>query len=250
MKKTIRIIAAVAILGLLGGGAYWYHTNTMKELKAQVSQEQKSAQDQKNLLEQRLADIQTKLDSAEQEKETLAKKIEDLLTEEVYYFDSAAMTEEIRQIGELATVEYRYTNVGTLDASAKLFKTDYVIPGTKKSVVVTMDGVLKVGIDVNSIKITGDDKAGTITVTLPKPKLLSNELDEDSMLVYDETAGVFSKITMEDSSSIRSQIKIKSEQNAKENGVYEQATQNAQYIIRCMLEAIPRLKETYTIVFR
>ena len=250
MKKIFSIIIVVAVLGLLVGGAYWYHTKAMVNLRTQIVQEQQQALDQKELLEQRMADIQSKLDNAEQEKESLSKKIDDLLTEEVYCFDSAAMMEEVKEIGELATVEYRYTNVGTLDASKKLFKTDYKIPGTTKSIVVTMDGIIKIGIDVNNIKITSDDNAKTITVTLPKPKLLSNELDEDSMLVYDETSGAFTKITMQDSSSIRSQIKTKSETNAKANGAYEQATQNAQFIIRSMLDAIPRLKETYAIIFK
>ena len=250
MKKIIGIITAVVVLGLLGGGAYWYHTRTMDKLRTQVIQEQRQAQDQKELLDQRMEDIQLKLDNAEQEKESVLKKIDDRLTEEVYYFDSAAMLEEVKEIGELATVEYRYTNVGTLDASKKIFNSDHGIPGTRKSLVVTMDGVIKIGIDMNGIKIASNDNAKTITVTLPKPKLLSNELIEDSMLVYDEKSGVFSRITMEDSSSIRSQIKSKSEENAKTNGVYEQATQNAQFIIGSMLNAIPHLKETYTVIFK
>jgi len=142
---------------------------------------------------------------------------------------------------------YRYTNVGTLDASKKLFKTDVNIPGTKKSVVMTMDGIIKVGVDVEGIKIKSNEATKTITITIPKAKLLSNELDEESIKIYDETNGMFNKVTLEDSSSLRTQIKAKSEEDAIENGVYEQAKKNAQDILRCMLEAIPGLKDTYTI---
>jgi len=61
---------------------------------------------------------------------------------------------------------------------------------------------------------------------------------------------MFNKVTLEDSSSLRTQIKAKSKEDAIENGVYEQAKKNAQDILRCMLEAIPGLKDTYTIQFK
>lgn len=234
MKKLISIVAFVLLIGLIG-----FFGITRKQ-----------TENRNELLQQRMADIQSKLENAEQEKESLAKKIDAILTEDVYYFDAAAMMEEVKEIGELASVEYRYTNVGTLDASKKLFKTSIDIPGTKKSVVVSMDGILKVGIDVSEINIVGDDDSKTITVTMPKPRLLSNELIEDSIQVYDESSGAFSKITMNDSSAIRSQIKTKAEENAGVNGVYDQASKNAQLIIQSMLESIPRLKETYKIVFK
>lgn len=171
------------------------------------------------------------------------------MVEDVYFFDAAAIMEEIKEIGELATVEYRYTNVGTLDASKKLFKTSVNIPGTKKTVVMTMDGIIKVGVDVDGISISSDEASKTIKITLPKARLLSNELDENSIQIYDETDGMFNPITLEDSSTLRNEIKMKSEQNAQANGVFEQAEENAKIILRCILEAIPGLKDTYKIQF-
>ena len=247
-KILLLVLAAIALIGL-GVGAYRYHRHSLDTLRTQVIAEQEQAQKQKDLLERRVSDIQSKLDSAEEEKVSLAKKIDDLLTEEVYYFDAAAITEEVKEIGELATMEYRYTNVGTIDASKKLFRTSVDFPWSKKTVVMTMDGIIKVGVDVEKIKITGDDEARIITVKIPKAKLISNELNEESLQVYDEEGGLFNKVTLTDSSSLRSQIKAKAEQNARDNGVYEQAEANAKQIIRCMLESIPRLKESYKIVF-
>ncbi len=247
MKKIIFLVLAFV---LLCGGAYFYHTQTLKAIRAQAILEQQEAKQQEDLMAQRIADIQAQLDGAVEEKESLTKKIDELLTEDVYYFDSEAIAEEIEQIGELASVEYRYTNVGTLDASKKWFKTTINIPGSQKTIVVTMDGVIKIGIDVNKIKIECNEEEKLITVKLPTAKLLSNELDENSIKVYDETTGILNKVTMEDSSAIRNQIKTKAEENAKDNGVYDMAKKNAENIIRCMLEAIPGLKETYSIEFR
>lgn len=246
MKKIVKVIIAIVVIALICGGAFLYHTKTLNQALA----DQKQAQEQKELLESRVADIKSKLDSAEQEKETLASKIDALLTEDVYFFDAAMIMEEIQEIGELATMEYCYTNVGTLDASKKLFKTEVDIPLTKKTVVMTMDGVLKVGVDVNDIKIDCDEATKTITIKLPKVQMFSDELDENSIRIYDEKGGMFNKVTMEDSSALRSQIKERAEQNAIANGVYDQARTNAETILRCMLEAIPHLKDTYSIEFK
>lgn len=244
-KVLITSILALVIIAVLAGGAYWYHVRSLNELREEMI----AKQEQNELLEQRVRDIQTKLNNAEQENQTLLDKIDAMLTEDVYFFDAAAVMEKVKEIGELATVEYRYTNVGTLDASKKLFKTNFDLPGTKKTVVMTMDGVIKVGVDVNGIKISANETSKTIIITLPKAKLLSNELDENSLQIFDETSGLFNPITLEDNSALRNEIKIKSEENAQANGVYELAEENAKNILRCILEAIPGLKDTYTIQF-
>lgn len=245
LKTMAMILLFLVVLVLLGCGGYWYYTKTLGDLKTQIISEQ----EQKALLEQRVSDIKGELEKAEQENQTLADKINSMMVEDVYFFDAAAIMEEIKEIGELATVEYRYTNVGTLDASKKLFKTSVNIPGTKKTVVMTMDGIIKVGVDVDGISISSDEASKTIKITLPKARLLSNELDENSIQIYDETDGMFNPITLEDSSTLRNEIKMKSEQNAQVNGVFEQAEENAKIILRCILEAIPGLKDTYKIQF-
>lgn len=113
----------------------------------------------------------------------------------------------------------------------------------------TMDGIIKVGVDVDGISISSDEASKTIKITLPKARLLSNELDENSIQIYDETDGMFNPITLEDSSTLRNEIKMKPEQNVQANGVFEQAEENAKIILRCILEAIPGLKDTYKIQF-
>lgn len=251
MKKVLPIIIVIILVLALAGGAYAYHTHTIKNIRDEVLAEQ----EQKDLLQQRINEIQKKLDNSEEEKKTLSDKIDALLdsiTKDVYVFDSAELMNEIAEIGELATVEYRYTNVGTIDATKALDMKwfDTKLPFSKKTVVMTMDGIIKIGVDVTKITVTSDEGTKTITVTMPQAKLLSNELDEKSAVVYDESSEIFNKVTLEDGSELRTQIKEKAEQNAKKNGVYEQARKNAESIIRCMMDAIPQLKETYTVVFK
>lgn len=246
MEKLNKTLVSIILLAALFVGFFIYHTVSMKNLKNEILTEQ----EQKETLEKRVTEITSKLTTSEEEKESLIQQIDEMIATEEVYFDSAVVMEEIKDIGELATIEYRYTNVGTIDSSKKLFGSDVDIPLTKKSAIITMDGVIKVGVDVDKIHIETNNTLKTITVLLPKAKILSNELDENSMTTYDETNGVFNNITLEDSSSIREAIKKKSVENAEKNGIYDQAKTNAENIVRCIIESVPGVKDNYKILFK
>ena len=238
MKK---IIICIAIAALVLGGTLFYHFHSLNSLRAELEESQK----QEELLNQRINDIK---ESSDEEKKSLLKKIDDLVTEQVVVFDSGAIQEEIKEIGELATIEYRYTNVGTLDSSKTFKHIDLTIPLSKKAAIMTMDGVLKAGIDFSAVKIVSTDD--TITITIPNAKILSNELDENSLKVYEENNGLLNPITIEDDTGIRNQIKTTAEQNAIENNLLKQAKDNAQNILRYMVESVPGVKGNYTIKFK
>lgn len=247
MKKVLSIIVAlVVLLAALAGGLLWYHKKEMNKLEQQITEEQA----QKALMDQRIAEITGDLETAESDKQTLLDRIDELIAEEVVVFDAATVQEEIQEIGEMATVEYHYTNASTLDSSKKFWFTNWNLPLTTKTAVITMDGVLKAGVEIKSIEITSDEISKTITVKIPEAKILSNELDEDSLQVYDEKSGLFNELTLSDSSELRTELKTEAEEKALQNGLLEQAETNAKTIIRSIIEATPSIKENYTIVFK
>ena len=244
MKVVKRAFIIVLVFAITGAGFYWWHTSEMTSLSSRLQDEQA----RRELINQRIREIQEELVSSETEKESLLERIDAMLIEEVVAFDSEAILEEIREIGELATMEYRFTNVGTLDAVDKFSFVDWTVPFSRKTAVVTMDGVIKVGIDVSNVSITVDEGSKTIYVQLPEARILSTELFEDSMVVYIEEESLFSNITLEDSSDLRAEIKAKAEKDALESGLLTQARDQAGVIIRCLIEAVPFIKETYSIV--
>ncbi len=244
MIKRVFIIALVSAIAV--AGFYWWHTSEMSSLSRQLQDEQA----RRELINQRIQEIQESLASSESEKESLLERIDTLLTEEAVVFDAEAILEEIQEIGELATMEYRFTNVGTIDAVDKFRFVDWNVPFSRKTAVVTMDGVTKVGIDVSEVSITVDEDRKTIFVQIPEARILSTELFEDSLVAYIEEESLFSNITLEDSSSLRDEIKSKAEQSALDSGLLTQAHDQAGVIIRCLIEAVPSIKETYTIVIR
>lgn len=154
------------------------------------------------------------------------------------------VSQRLENIGELSTVKYLYTNMARFEDSADFYGVK--IPFTTKSFLVSYDGVIKAGIDVSGIGVAVE---GTrITVTLPEPEILSHEIDEKSLQVFDETKNIFNQIKIEDYSSFVADQKDSIEQNAVANGLLIDAREQAKLSVRSLLSLMPGA-EGYEIVF-
>ena len=246
-KLIIAAVSAAAVACIIGGIAIGIkHKNEMTALQTQLELQH----DSELKLQEVISDLKSENLSLTNEKESLADQIAELTTEEVIVFNAGVVMDEIKNISELASVEYRYTNVGTLDSARVFtFMKEWKVPFSKKAAIVTMDGVIKAGIDLSQVKIESNENKKTITVTMPESRILSNELDEKSFKVYQEDESVWNQITLTDSKELRDQIKKQAEQNAVENKILEQASDKAEQLVRSIIEATPGIKETYQISF-
>lgn len=242
MKNVVKIIAIVVAVAVIGIASGYVCSTQLSDANVRLEEAEREA-----LMEQRIQDIIAESDA---EKQSLLEQIDELLSEETAVFDAGSLKEQINEIGELASVTYYYTNVGTLDSVKQFNFVDWNIPLSQKEIVISMDGVLKVGIDVTAIDIVTDEEAKTITATIPEAMILSNELDEDSLIVHVENEQIFSNVTLEDSSSVRNEIKEKAEEKAIEHGLLDEARAKASEIVRSLIAATPSVEEAYTIIIR
>lgn len=245
MKKIVKAIIIVVVIAIIASAGIFFgkeYFTKLSDANAQLEAAEREA-----LMEQRIQDIIAESDA---EKQDLLDKIDELLSEEVSSFDAGSLQEQIFEIGELASVSYYYTNVGTLDSVKQFNLVDWNVPLSQKEIVISMDGVLKIGVDVTAIDIEADEDSKTITATIPEATILSNELDEDSMIVHVEDSQLFSDITLEDSSSVRNEIKRKAEEKALEHGLLDEARAKAGEIVRNLIVAAPSVEEAYTVIIR
>ncbi len=152
---------------------------------------------------------------------------------------------KITEIGELSTAEYNYTNVGSFENNLKI--KDWDVPLTTKRFIVQYDGLIKAGIDMSRVSVTAS--AGIITVTLPDAEILSHEIDENSLMVLDETKNIFNRITIDDYNTFAAEQKIICEQMALEKGLLETARANAETALAELISAVPG-SDSYQIVFK
>jgi hypothetical protein len=161
--------------------------------------------------------------------------------------DVDVLYSEILDIGELATVEYLFTDAAKYSQTMQ-YK-DWDIPFTEKSFVLKWNGIIKAGVNLQAVKITVDKENKRITVTLPKAEILSYQVDTDSIEVLDERDSIFNTLTIEDKKKFDIDTEETMRQRAIDNGLLDKAWANAREIIKRLLLANPDIDGKYSIEF-
>ena len=156
---------------------------------------------------------------------------------------ATGLTQQLQEIEELATMSYNYTKVGKFSDNLKFNGWD--IPLSQKSFLITYNGKLKAGIKMDKIKISIENN--TIIVSIPEIEILSNEIDENSIEVYDETKNVFNPISISDYTAFAKKQKETVAEEAIENGLLSEAATKTQSTIKKYLNAIPGISDSYEI---
>lgn len=157
---------------------------------------------------------------------------------------SAMLGEQLRSAQELTTVAYYYTNMGRFENQVDFY--GWKVPFTLKSFIVSYDGVIKAGVDLTRIEVEIDDLAKTVTVRLPESQILSHEIPEDSIEVFDESDNPLNRITIEDYTGFTLDQKKAMEQRAADNGLLTGADEKARTAVESLLAMMPGM-EKYTL---
>ncbi len=155
---------------------------------------------------------------------------------------SDLLSQQIQSISELATVEYNYTNMGKFENQATFY--GWKVPFTTKSFIISYDGKIKAGIDMSVVEVKISGK--TIHVKVPQAKILSHEIDEKSIEVFDETKNIFNQISITDYNQFAIDQKDKMESNVKEKGLLKETQEKAQSTIETFVKSLD-LKDEYKI---
>lgn len=143
----------------------------------------------------------------------------------------------INDIGELSTAEYAYRICKTMTKEGlKIPVANLVL--TKSEIIYGYEGAIKAGIQFKDIKIDVQEAEDItkIYVHLPAVQIFSNELDNDSLVVYAESLSNFNKVSFKDLNLDQIKIKKEAEEDAIENGLLERAKENSKSIIRSTIE--------------
>ena len=155
---------------------------------------------------------------------------------------SSLLGQRLSAIQELATQEYHYTNMGRFQNQLDFY--GWKVPFTTKSFIVAYDGVIKAGVDLSELQVEVSGK--TISVTLPEGKILSHDIDEESIEVFDETKNIFNPIRIEDYTGFTADQKASMEERAISEGLLTAASERARTVVEEFITALPGA-EDYTI---
>lgn len=148
---------------------------------------------------------------------------------------STLIQNRIEQASDLVTTKYHYTKVGKFENSLNL--NGWSIPLTNKYFILTFEGEIQLGTDLSKANIEISDS--TIHVTVNKPTVISNSIDESSIEVYDETKNIFNPISVSDYKAFAVEQKEKALSEVKKKGLMKTAQENTKKSIKQIISIIP-----------
>lgn len=117
--------------------------------------------------------------------------------------NSELLESSIRQIAELSTLTYRYTEVSFFEdqTTVAIFGRELNLPGTARSFMLRFSGDMRFGININDIQVRvveEDDDYGEIFISMPYADILTHAIDMESIQLLDERTGIFVSLDLED----------------------------------------------------
>lgn len=158
--------------------------------------------------------------------------------------DAVVLQARLTEISQLAVVDYRYTTMAQFENASDFYGVR--IPFTTKRFILTYDGEIKAGVDLERAQVEVGENA--VTVYLPEAEILSHEIDADSVEIFDEKSSIFNPFTVEDFAAFQAEQKDAMEQKALGSGLLREAQVKADANIRLLLAAA--LPEGYTLTVR
>lgn len=159
---------------------------------------------------------------------------------------STLLEDQIQSVRELSTIKYHYTNVGAFEHQSEFY--GFKIPLTYKKFIISYDGEITAGIILDNSKITVE--GDSIIIDLPPAQILSHEIDEDSLKIFDEQASIFNPLKLDDYSTFRKDQMLEMEGKAIDKGVLVEAEKDAKKAVEEILNVNPEINEKYKIVFK
>lgn len=192
---------------------------------------------------------QEKVKELEEEVERLSDPIA-IYEEASREVDIRLINAEIQDIGELATIEYLYTDAGKFEDPAEIFGKDIPFSFTTKSFIAKWDGVIKAGVDISKVTAEVNQFNKEIVVNIPTAEILSHDIDDESIETLDEKNGLFNRLKVDDIRKFDGISKDAMEQRAIENGILDKAMENAEKLIYNLVNTDVVEEQEYTITFK
>ena len=140
---------------------------------------------------------------------------------------------------ELTTLKYHYTNMGQFQNQSDFY--GWKVPFTTKSFIVSYDGLINAGVDLQeaTVNVTGKK----IQITIPHAKILSHEIYEDSLQVFLEKDSIFNPIKISDYNDFSLDQKKVVEEKAIDKGLLTEADKKSEEAIKDILRIDQYLKD-------
>ena len=141
----------------------------------------------------------------------------------------------IQNVSELATIRRNFQSIVTFSDSKKIPGLNINIPGTSRKFIIKYNGTIVCGCDLTKVKVSEGDSTGRVKITLPKSEILDVYADFGSLEVYDQSAGIFTSVKLEDQNREITADLDNVKAKELENGILELSDGNVKHILESVV---------------
>ena len=143
----------------------------------------------------------------------------------------SAILQGIQNVNELATVRERFQSIVSFSDGKQLPFLGFWLPGTTRKFIMRYAGVIVCGNDLSRLDISERFAVNRVRVVVPRSRILDISADIQSFEVYDQQAGLFTSIRLEDQNREVTADLEEMRQNALKSGILSQADENTRRIL-------------------
>lgn len=143
----------------------------------------------------------------------------------------SAILQGIQNVNELATVRERFQSIVSFSDGKQMPFLGFCLPGTTRKFIMRYAGVIVCGNDLSKLNISERFAVNRVRVVVPRSRILDIYADVQSFEVYDQQAGLFTSIRLEDQNREVTADLEEMRQNALKSGILSQADENTRRIL-------------------
>jgi hypothetical protein len=163
------------------------------------------------------------------------------------------IVKDILPIGEYASLVYHYTSV-VKDINTKDIN-GWAIPFTTRKYIFTYDGKMKLGIDGTKVRVEEaapgpeENALPVIRIIFPPIMILSHEIMDDSIEVFEQSQTIFNEIKIQDAFKVTAERKREMEEKVMAGDAVKEARISLEQQFGAFLKALPGILDNYVLVF-
>ncbi|MBQ6774470.1 MAG: DUF4230 domain-containing protein [Synergistaceae bacterium] len=136
----------------------------------------------------------------------------------------------IKNVSELATVRESFQSIVSYSGGVKIPFLNMNFPGTTRKFMLKYYGTIVCGCDLSKAQVS-EGFNGKVIISLPHSEITDVYADVNSFEVYDQSAGIFTSVKLEDQNREIQADLHKVKDNELQKGILAQSDENARKIL-------------------
>ncbi len=148
-----------------------------------------------------------------------------------------AILSGIQNVSELSTVRERFQSVVSFSEGMKMPFFDLNIPGTTRKFILKYCGTIVCSCDLSKAQVSERFDVNRVRIVVPHSQIRDVYADMNSFEVYDQSAGIFTSVKLEDQNREVNLDLQHVREHALQNGILNQSDDNARKIIASVVSS-------------